>query len=99
MAGTASNELKDILGQMNLPHFTWITEIATIDSYNQASPGMRRMYGHSIIDATSTGRDVLGHLALHLPGLVIQRDVNSEQERVVVISDDALYNCRDKTGA
>ena len=67
---------------MHLPHFTWITEISTDGSYNQASPGMRRMYGHTILDATSTCRDDAGLLALHLPGLLIRRDVAKNEERL-----------------
>jgi hypothetical protein len=97
--GTASNGLKDLLMGMHLPHFTWVTEISTVDSYNQSSPGLRRMYGHSILDATSTGKDAAGLLALHLPGMLITRDVNAdpgEDERVFAIRNDGLYECREK---
>ena len=52
--GSASDGLKDALLDLHLPHFTWITEISTIDSYNQPSPGMRRIFGHTVLDATST---------------------------------------------
>jgi hypothetical protein len=99
--GTACDELKDVLLQMHLPHFTWVTEISTIGSYNQVSQGMRRIYGHSILDATSTGKDPQGLLMLHIPGLVSMRDVNAKpgtpkQETGIVINNDALYNCREK---
>ena len=75
--GTASDELKNALLGLHLPHFTWITEISTVDSYNQSSPGMRRIYGHTVLDATSTGRDKSGLLMLHLPGLVLANDVDA----------------------
>lgn len=97
--GTAGNNLKDVLARLHLPHFTWITEISTIDSYNEASPGLRRMYGHSILDATSTGKDDAGLLALHLPGIVIVRDIDAEPGKgtvIKVIKDDQLYECREK---
>ena len=97
--GTASDELKNTLLDLHVPHFTWITEISTIGSYNNASPGMRRIYGHTVIDATSTGRDKNGLLILHLPGLVLTNDVNAapgEQEKVKIIRDDRLYECREK---
>ena len=97
--GTASDDLKDALLALHLPHFTWITEIATIDSYNNSSAGMRRMYGHTIIDATSTGRDGDGLLALHLPGVLFTKDVNAppgEQDRLAIIQGDDLYECRAK---
>ena len=97
--GTASDELKDALLELHLPHFTWITEILTTDSYNNLSAGMRRMYGHTIIDATSTGRDGDGLLMLHLPGLVFTKDVNAlpdAQEALTIIPRDDLYECRTK---
>ena len=97
--GTAGDDLKDALLALHLPHFTWITEIATIDSYNNFSAGMRRIYGHTIIDATSTGRDGDGLLALHLPRLLFTKDVNAprhEQENLAIIEGDDLYECRAK---
>ena len=95
--GSACDDLKDELARMHLPHFTWITEISTVGSYNQASPGMRRMYGHTILDATSTGRDNAGLLALHLPGVLIRSD-DTDKEIVINIKDDTLYHCREKKG-
>ena len=97
--GTAGDDLKDALLSLHLPHFAWIIEIATIDSYNHFSAGMRRIYGHTIIDATSTGRDGDGLLALHLPGLLFTKDVNAppdEQEELTIIQGDDLYECRAK---
>ncbi len=97
--GTAGDDLKDALLSLHLPHFTWIIEIATTDSYNHFSAGMRRTYGHTIIDATSTGRDGAGLLALHLPGLLFTKDVNAppdEQEELTIIEGDDLYECRAK---
>ena len=92
VGGSASDGLKDL----HLPHFTWITEISTRDSYNQPSPGLRRIYGHTVVDATSTGRGGDGLLVLHLPGLLVTNDINAGEERVVVIRDDKMYECREK---
>ena len=95
--GIASDDLKDALLELHLPHFTWITEISTTDSYNDFSAAMRRIYGHTIIDATSTGRDGDGLLALHLPGLLFTKDVNAlpdEQQELTIIPGDSLYDCR-----
>ena len=97
--GTASEQLKEILLTLHLPHFTWVTEISTTGSYNQQSPGMRRIYGHTVLDATSTGKDKSGLLALHLPGIVVMNDVDAspeEAEKVAIIEDDKLYECREK---
>lgn len=98
--GTACNDLKDVLLRLHLPHFTWVTEISTVDSYNHSSSGLRRMYGHGLLDATSTGKDTAGLLMLHLPGMAFLRNVDAkpgeQQERAIVINDDALYECREK---
>ena len=96
--GSASDELKDSLLDLHLPHFTWITEISTIDSYNQPSPGMRRLYGHTVLDATSPAERRDGLLVLHLPGLLVTNDPNARRrpQEVAFIADDKLYECREK---
>ena len=97
---TACDDLKDVILRINLPHFTWVTEISTLDSYNHASPGMRRIYGHTVLDATSTGKDVAGLLMLHLPNVIFLRDINAapgqRQETIANIPNDRLYECREK---
>ena len=95
--GSASDTLKDALLHVHLPHFTWITEISTIDSYNQPSPGMRRIYGHTVLDATSTAAFENSLLVLHLPGLLLTGDPDaSGRQQVTAIEDDRLYECREK---
>ena len=95
--GSASDDLKDALLDIHLPHFTWITEIATVDSYNQPSPGLRRIYGHTVLDATSTAERGDGLLVLHIPGLIITGDPNDRcRQEVTAIKDDKLYECREK---
>ncbi len=98
VAGSASDNLKGALLDLHLPHFTWITEISTIDSYNQGSPGLRRIYGHTVLDATSTGKGGDGLLVLHLPGLLFTNDINAREnsEKLDIIEDDRLYECREK---
>jgi hypothetical protein len=97
---TACDALKDELLRLHLPHFTWVSEISTSDSYNNSSAGLRRIFGHSVLDATSSGRDAAGLLMLHLPGVVFLRDVNEpdpkKAETAVLIDGDRLYECREK---
>ena len=97
--GTASEALKNALSSIHLPHFAWVTEISTRDSYNHSSPAMRRIYGHTLLDATSTGRGGDGLLMLHIPGLVVTRDVDASpggEEKTIPIANDSLYECREK---
>ena len=95
--GSASDALKDALLHLHLPHFTWITEISTIDSYNQSSPGLRRIYGHSVLDATSTAELKDALLVLHLPGLLLTKDPKAPGgQAVTAIENDKLYECREK---
>ena len=96
--GSASDDLKDALLDLHLPHFTWITEISTIDSYNQFSPSLRLIYGHTILDATSTGERGDGLLVLHLPGLLFTNDltVRPPREELAIINNDKSYECREK---
>ena len=97
---SASDMLKDVLLKVHLPHFAWVTEIFTVDSYNNPSSGLRRIFGHSLIDATSSGREVVGLLMLHLPGVVFLRDVNEPDEALsqtaVVVENDNLFDGRYK---
>ena len=95
--GSASDALKDALLHLHLPHFTWITEISTIHSYNQPSPGLRRIYGHTVLDATSTAELKDALLVLHLPGLLLTKDPNARgKQEITTIEDDKLYECREK---
>ena len=98
VGGSASDDLKDTLLDLHLPHFTWITEISTIDSYNNASQSLRRIYGHTVLDATSTGKNRDGLLVLHLPGLLFTNDLNAQrdQQKLNIIENDKLYECREK---
>ena len=95
--GSASDNLKDALLHLHLPHFTWITEISTIDSYNNSSPGMRRIYGHTVLDATSTAEVNDALLVFHIPGLLLTHDPNAQdRQEITIIEDDRLYECREK---
>lgn len=95
--GSASDDLKEALLDLHLPHFTWVTEISTIDSYNQSSPGLRRIYGHTVTDATSSAERTDSLLVFHLPGLLITNDPNATpSQNVSTIKEDKLYECREK---
>ena len=58
---------------------------------------MRRIYGHTVLDATSTAELKDALLVLHLPGLLLTKDPNARgRQEVTVIEDDRLYECREK---
>ena len=95
--GSASDALKDKLLHFHLPHFIWVTEISTIESYNQPSPSQRRVYGHTVLDATSTAKHEDALLLLHLPGLLLTQDLQAQDKhQFIAINDDKLYECREK---
>ncbi len=97
-AGSASDALKDELLDVHLPHFTWVTEISTTDSYNHAAPDPRCIYGHTVLDATSTGERGDGLLVLHLPGLLFTNDINAlpPKQELAIVKNDRLYKSREK---
>ena len=58
---------------------------------------MRRIYGHTVMDATSAAERGDGLLVLHLPGLLITSDPSGlRPQEVTAIKDDKLYECREK---
>jgi hypothetical protein len=50
--GTACNDLKEVPLPMHLPHFTWVTEISTVDSYNNSSAGLVAAVGPVLCSST-----------------------------------------------
>ncbi|MCK9994289.1 MAG: hypothetical protein Dbin4_02809, partial [Alphaproteobacteria bacterium] len=50
----------------------------------------------SVVDATASGKQAGGLLALHVMGLLSMRDVDTGQEVGCTIPNDALYECREK---
>lgn len=99
----AAEVLKDKLMVAHLPHFIWVTEIGTIDSFNHASSAMRRIYGHVIVDATSSAQEGSAVLAIHLPGVVKLQSVDKADDSasgvaLFPISNDVSYEARVKGG-
>ena len=99
LRSAACKQLKRILLSRHFPHFVWVTEIATVASYNHPSPDKRRIYGHAVVDATSAAKDKSALLLLHLPSIVVMNDVNARPEdadSIAIVEEDTLYECRDK---
>ena len=98
--GSASDYLKDaLLESSTCPTSQGLAtrfHVRFLD--NKSSPGLRRIYGHTVLDATSTGKDGDGLLVLHLPGLLVTHDINAREypEKLALIRDDRLYECREK---
>ena len=58
---------------------------------------MRRIYGHTVLDATSTTKHKEALLVLHLPGLLLTKDPDAQgRQEVTAIANDKLYECREK---
>ena len=66
----ASPIIKNRLLNAEFPRYVWVTEFGTFEQLNQPDPSDRRIFGHIVIDATSSVfQDHL--LVLHLPGVLV----------------------------
>ena len=79
--------LMKIYQNLKLPKYIWITEISIPELFCQ----FRMRFGEVITDPTAS--PALGDvfLSLHLPGIFITRDVNTEKIKYLFIPDDKPY--------
>lgn len=93
---SANDKLKHTMLAFHLPHFVWVTEISTTDSYNRSiscnSPSDKCcVYGHAVIDATSAHRSK-SLLALHLPGVLVTGDIEGHFDGTQEIAEEPQPN-------
>jgi hypothetical protein len=96
-----SNDVKAELVIRSMPHFVWITELIDPAGSNTASGRARTIVGHMLLNAISSTDPNSDLLAVHLPHVVVHRDVNPPPEKKVpfiesalVFDDHAPYNGR-----
>lgn len=84
-----------------LPRMVWVTEFGLLRDLNYSDWSKRRIFGHCVTDATSTGPS-RSPLVVHMPGflwLTTGRDPDffaRSAEKLIPIQDDALYPPRDR---
>jgi hypothetical protein len=92
----ASQLLREMSIFQNLPRMVWVTEFARLDDVNTLDIEKRRIFGHCVLDATSTGAMRLP-LLFHAPGWVSLFRSNADEffpevsHELKHVADDRLY--------
>lgn len=92
----ASQTLCDTSIFQNLPRMVWVTEFARLEDVNILDTSKRRIFGHCVLDATSTG-GLQPPLLFHSPGCISLYRSNTNgffpvpQQEVMPVADDRLY--------
>jgi hypothetical protein len=95
----SSSVLRSQTAVHDLPRMVWVTEFGRLEDLNVMDPAARRIFGHCVTDATSTGRHQ-SPLVIHMPGflwLTTQEDPEffaGSTERLYPLLDDAFYPSR-----
>jgi hypothetical protein len=71
------SQLRCIYEDLKMPHFIWITEITNADRLSKEHEEDRTILGEIIIDCTGN-RFGFAYLAIHLPGALFLRDIDSD---------------------
>lgn len=80
----------------NLPRMVWVTEFARLEDVNILDTTKRRIFGHCVLDATSTGL-MQPPLLFHSPGCISLYRSNTggffpeATDEVMPVPDDGLY--------
>lgn len=90
------DEFKKILIYHELPRFVWVTEFGTLESLNHIDVKERRIYAHSVIDATASAHWE-SRCIFHAPGLGKRWFHDPEKpfgkllETLLPVADDIFY--------
>jgi hypothetical protein len=89
LQNTVPSEIKNVLLHQNLPRYVWVTEFGRFDALNDLENGNRRIFGHCVIDATSSPRQ--DHLKVfHAPGLLSTTTHDPDHPTGPYLSDEVL---------
>lgn len=95
----ASEVLRETCIFQNLPRLVWVTEFARLQDVNLLETSERRIFGHCVTDATSTGA-MQPPLLFHSPGSISLYRSNSQgffpeaSHEFEPVPDDCLYKGR-----
>jgi hypothetical protein len=97
IANSCSEEFKQLVLDCGLPKYVWITEFANVIDISAADKAQKRIYGHTVVDASakSMGQDSV--LILHIPGVSVFREENPKKNahsfvaRIIYHGNDEKY--------
>ena len=95
----SNSEVANIISLQDLPKMVWVTEFSTLDGSNKPDPSDRRIFGHCVIDATSS-RTSANFLIFHAPGYLAVWTKGAPDffptspQTVYPITSDAIYRPR-----
>lgn len=96
---SAAQEVKDWVAVHDLPRMIWVTELGRLNDLNDLDPAKRQIFGHCVIDATSTG-PYQPPLTFHAPGFLTLFEQSNPTffadaiQHVIPIPNDQLYRPR-----
>ena len=62
-----------------MPRYIWVAEAAYVDSWNGSDPNAPPTIIDMVFDSTSTETEKLEYLSIHLPGLVVNRQITGKR--------------------
>jgi len=86
--------VKVVVRDLELPKYVWVTEFGTFDSLSSDNPYDRRIFAHSVIDATAKNTQEESVLLFHAPGFCLDHqheETNSlpELKQSITIFEDS----------
>ncbi|MBW8001092.1 MAG: hypothetical protein FVQ80_03615 [Planctomycetes bacterium] len=82
-----SENLKEFYKTLAMPNKIWLTEVSIPELFCQS----RLRLGEVITDSTSNMKFGHSFLAIHLPGIVVTRDVNTEKIKYFPLKEDLPF--------
>ena len=101
LASVGSQSVRTRIASHELPRMVWVTEFGLLEDLNDADWPKRRVLGHCVTDATSTGPS-RSPLVVHMPGflwLTTGKDPDfftRSDEQLIPIQSDQTYAARDR---
>ena len=89
-----SNAIQSRIAIHELPRMVWVTEFGLLEDLNKFEPADRRIFGHCVTDATSTGPSQ-SPLVIHLPGFLWL--TSHADPEFFATAEEVLYPLRDDT--
>jgi len=83
-------EIKAELVVRALPHFVWVTELISPDVAAPVDDGARKVIGHMVVNATSSTDPSSDLLIVHMPHVVIHRDLDVPQDSLVPFKETGV---------